>query len=325
MRVKTADEILATLDGDGSLEGMPFMPEMLKHCGRYYQIQASAHKTCDTVNKTGITTVDSAVHLAGTRCGGEAHGGCHAQCLLFWKRAWLVPVDEPGVITPDPTATDPLRSKLEATTRRELPEPTAEPVYRCQATELPRFTKSAHWANPRLYWDDLRSSNVSIGQAFFTMLIAAFNGIQRRRKGRQYPDLWRTTWQTTTPKGTLDLQPGELVRIKSKDEILNTLDSKLRNRGLSFDTDMVSYCGRTARVLSRVERLINEKTGRMETIKSDCIVLEGVFCDSRMSERRRLCPRAIYAYWRELWLERIPPDEAAHPVGQNRPAATLVR
>ena len=35
IEVRSAAEILATLDERGELENLPFMPEMLKFCGRY--------------------------------------------------------------------------------------------------------------------------------------------------------------------------------------------------------------------------------------------------------------------------------------------------
>jgi hypothetical protein len=65
---------------------------------------------------------------------------------------------------------------------------------------------------------------------------------------------------------------------------------------------MTPYCGRTARVLGRVERLIDEHTGKLIEIKSDCIVLEGIYCKA---DYHRFCTRAIYQYWREIWLEKI--------------------
>ena len=33
VEVKSADEILATLDADGTLDHLPFMPEMVEFCG----------------------------------------------------------------------------------------------------------------------------------------------------------------------------------------------------------------------------------------------------------------------------------------------------
>jgi hypothetical protein len=58
-------------------------------------------------------------------------------------------------------------------------------------------------------------------------------------------------------------------------------------------------------VLRRVEQIIDERTGRMMRLPNDCIVLDGVVCPGRLSERRLFCPRAIYPFWREIWLQRI--------------------
>jgi len=62
------------------------------------------------------------------------------------------------------------------------------------------------------------------------------------------------------------------------------------------------YCGRQARVLQRVERTIDERTGKLLRIKRPCIVLEDVTCRGAY---HRCCPRADYLYWREIWLERV--------------------
>ena len=90
VEVRSKEEILKTLDSQGRLDGMPFMPEMLGFCGKKFQVYKRAHKTCDTVFPTRGRRVERAVHLE-TRCDGEAHGGCQATCLIFWKEAWLKP------------------------------------------------------------------------------------------------------------------------------------------------------------------------------------------------------------------------------------------
>ena len=55
-------------------------------------------------------------------------------------------------------------------------------------------------------------------------------------------------------------------------------------------------------MLRRVEQIIDERSGRMIRFKNPCIVLEDVICTS---DYHRLCPRSIYPYWREIWLERV--------------------
>src|SRR5262249_6073358 len=59
------------------------------------------------------------------------------------------------------------------------------------------------------------------------------------------------------------------------------------------------------RVRSRISRFINEQTGLMTTLRTPAVILEGVWCRSRYSDRRMLCPRSIYSWWREVWLERV--------------------
>jgi hypothetical protein len=94
------------------------------------------------------------------------------------------------------------------------------------------------------------------------------------------------------------------VEIKSYGEILATLDGRNKNRGLYFDSEMVPFCGEKHRVLDRVERIVNEKTGEMSKLPGACIMMEGVICRSWYSDRRIACPRSIFSYWREIWLKR---------------------
>src|SRR5262245_2737931 len=95
VEVRSRDEILATLDATGRLDGLPFMPEMLKQCGRRFRVFRRAIKACDTIGNTGMHRMEDAVHLEGVRCDGSAHAGCQALCMVYWKEAWLKRV-EPG-------------------------------------------------------------------------------------------------------------------------------------------------------------------------------------------------------------------------------------
>ena len=99
VEVRSKLEILRTLDKNGRLEGMPFMPQMFEYCGKRFQVYKSAHKTCDHVYTVASRRVDDTVHL-NLRCDGEAYGGCQHKCLLFWKEAWLKPVSPDARIFP---------------------------------------------------------------------------------------------------------------------------------------------------------------------------------------------------------------------------------
>ena len=115
------------------------------------------------------------------------------------------------------------------------------------------------------------------------------------------------------PRAQLDLQQGERVRVKPYPDILKTLDCNYRNRGLYFDAEMVPFTEREYEVERRQKQIIDERTGKMVRFKTDAIVLKDVVCEARYAICRRFCPRAIYPYWREIWLERTsePRDTAA--------------
>jgi hypothetical protein len=317
VEVRSEAEILATLDEHGELDGLPFMPEMLAWCGRRVRVHKRALKACDTIDWTGMYRMRDAVHLEGSRCDGRAHGGCQAGCTIYWKEAWLkrVPAGEPAVdLDPEP-ATPPrctLATLTEATRRAPDPAAPGEPRFACQATELRRAApeRIPSW-DARQYVQDVRSGNAGALATIRTVWVGLFNEYQdlsrrflprplRIRAGRRYPYIEGSL--SKTPVETLDLQPGELVRVKSKEEIVKTLDTSNANRGMSFDGEMVRYCGREARVLRRVEQIIDEQSGRMVRFKNPCIVLEDVTCTGAY---HRQCPRGIYPYWREIWLERV--------------------
>ena len=52
----------------------------------------------------------------------------------------------------------------------------------------------------------------------------------------------------------------------------------------------------------------------MIELKSDCVILDGVFCKGHKSEGRWFCPRAIYSWWRDDWLERAEAEVRAQNV-----------
>ena len=114
-------------------------------------------------------------------------------------------------------------------------------------------------------------------------------------------------------------EPLPMHAIDPIEEIAATLDDQGFNRGLSFDREMLPYCGGTFRVKDRVERLIDEKTGRMLKIPKDCLILDDVVCSGELSTGRWFCPRRIYAFWREAWVERVEHPERAPESGVSRP------
>ncbi len=126
-----------------------------------------------------------------------------------------------------------------------------------------------------------------------------------------------------TPTVSLNLQPGELVRVKSHEQILDTVNTDNRNRGMSWDAELLPYCGGTYKVLRRVTRQIAERSGKMIEMKGACIVLESVVCQARYSSCRMFCPKQMYPYWREIWLERVGANNADVSDDQNTESGLL--
>jgi hypothetical protein len=152
--------------------------------------------------------------------------------------------------------------------------------------------------------------SLKVGVAYGAQ-IWAYNHLQALRGATPYP--YREGRLDKTPREALGLRPGDLVQIKSYNEILETLSNKNKNRGLWFGPEMVPYCGSVRRVRARVARIVDEKTGKMMTLPGECLILEGVVCRAEYSERRLFCPRNLFPYWREIWLKRVEDATSAHP------------
>jgi hypothetical protein len=316
VEVRGEAEILATLDCNGELDELPFMPEMLAYCGRRMRVSKVAHKTCDNLARTGLTRMERAVHLADARCDGSGHGGCQNACLLFWKEAWLrrVKLDEPAEPAPVQVPDGRVLLPLVVAAATKTPDTDGAVRYSCQATEMRRAAPTALPVRDlSQYVQDVRTGNASAAATLRTFLVVLFNRLQAFstrvlpralwfRGGARWGFLHGQVRSGRTPTGELGLRPGELVRIKSKAEIVATLNGDLLNRGMGFDPEMSRFCGRTARVQRRVDRVLDERTGRMLTMKYPCIVLDGIVCAGAFSGN---CPRAFVSFWREIWLERI--------------------
>lgn len=349
IEVRSKEEILRSLDEHGRLDNLPFMPQMFEYCGRKFQVFKRAHKTCDTVNYTGGRSLPEGIHL-DLRCNGQAYGGCQAACLIFWKEAWLKPigdapwaeVDELQTAIMDLRAGCSEEAVLAGTLAMDQPT-VGGPKYSCQATDLPLFTKHLPWWRAMQYVEDYTSRNATMSRLISGFLYASFYSLRpadsRNSLGRPLRWLYDRLMAVLggipfprrrglipvgekTPNSTLDLQPGEWVRVKSYKEILATIDANNNNKGLFFDAEMVPFCGRTFRVKSRVTQFIGEKTGLMVTLRTPAIILENVWCQSRFSDRRMLCPRAIYSWWRETWLERVTPEILSEADRVGKPQTT---
>lgn len=323
--VRTKEEILSTLNPDGTLDALPFQPEMFAFCGQKLRVFKVAHKTCDNIKKTGGRRMYRAVHLEGARCNGSDHGGCQADCIFFWKEAWLKRAHDAQKISSGIAPGSALCAESDVYRAVRVPgeEQSADPTWVCQTTKLYDATELLHWWDIRQYCRDVTSGNhglwhisklllfagyrklVELGIGY-SLLVKIYNRFQNWRGGKPYPiGDGKIPDGQSTPTDILNLQPGEWVMVKSSEEIRATITKSGMNRGMRYDQEMAKYSGGRYRVQMRVDRLINEQTGKMMQMKSPCIQLENVYCRAECTTMRIGCPRASNTYWREIWLRRV--------------------
>lgn len=293
VEVRSAREIAATLDVDGRLDGVPFMPEMAIHCGRSFRVLRRADITC--VEGHGLRRMDAAVFLADVRCDGSAHDGCQRRCLIFWKEAWLKPVESVSSALiedkqSEPAAKDAL---VNFPTRKNG-------RYLCQSTVLATATTDLPSWNLLPFVSQVRDGELAVTRFVLIIALALLN-LLRTRLG--FKDVGRLTGpKSKSSKDGLRLQPGEWVRVKSHDEIKQTLDAAGRNRGLLFEPEMSDYSGKRFQMDFSIKRMIHEETGEMLHLKNT-VALKGLTCQGLCAKS---CPRSNYWFWREDWLDRVP-------------------
>lgn len=327
VEVRSPKEILATLDADSALGELPFMPEMAAYCGRRFLVDRRTEKVCDTVNWSGSGRLPDAVMLADLRCDGGKHDGCQAECRLIWKENWLRKVAADAPPSPPASAEDlaALMARAMGGIRRNVQaEGKTEQCWRCQATDMPRATQRLGTFDPRAYVREFACGNVSFGH--FAKITARAAVEEPLRKIGLFPEVPLKGPSEKAPPSNvppLNLKPGDLVQVRSKEEIAATLNNKGYNRGLWFDREMLAYCGQVFRVRQVVNHFIDDRTGKIVDLKTDAVTLENVVCTGDRVLRRWFCPRLIYPYWRDSWLRRVEESGAgAQPAAKAAPAAT---
>jgi hypothetical protein len=292
VEVKSPDEILQTLDNDGTLGRLPFMPEMLPYCGQRFHVSLRAVKTCWYGHGSGMRRFldEDVVLLDGVRCSGVDHDGCQKACNIFWREAWLRKVEDSDIATLPAPGYERLRAQLKTVTGPNK--------YFCQSSEIlnstvelskvERFSKCI---------DEIRSRNAGPFEVLRRIAVWMFWKGRRALLGP-----YARGRNQKTPAESLNLQPGEYVDVKPLESIRETLDQKAYNRGLYFTPSMSVLCGQRRKVERKVEKIIVDGTGEMRHLKNT-VFLQNEVCECSCVAFGG-CPRGEFSYWREIWLRR---------------------
>jgi len=100
------------------------------------------------------------------------------------------------------------------------------------------------------------------------------------------------------------VNPGDLVRIKSKSEIKRTLDEREKYKGCLFIDEMYEYCGKSFKVLKVIDYFFDEAQQKMCKCR-DIVILDGVVCSGRQRLYKVRCDRNCFFFWHLGWLEKV--------------------
>jgi len=292
VEVKAPEEILETLDADGTVDQLPFMPEMVEFCGKRFRVSRRVLKTCNSGPRPGMAAFrgDDVVLLDGLRCSGADHDGCQKACVIFWREAWLRRIDNTTPPSVNAEGSKQLRARLKTFAGPK--------TYFCQASQLLKATDvSSGWQRITQCFGEIRAGNCTALEMAVQLGIWLFWKTRRKVLGT-----FAKGNKKSTPTECLNLQPGERVEVKSMKSIIETMSETGRNRGLLFFPNMRELCGQQHRVERRLEKLIVDGTGEMRQFHNT-VFLEGSFCGCAEISFGG-CGRCEYAYWREIWLRR---------------------
>lgn len=95
---------------------------------------------------------------------------------------------------------------------------------------------------------------------------------------------------------------GDLVRVRSREEIQATLDPFNELRGCAFLSEMYQFCDTKQRVFKNMQLFLDERDYKVKKVRG-VILLENVICNGTPTFGE--CDRCCFLFWREEWLEKV--------------------
>ena len=107
---------------------------------------------------------------------------------------------------------------------------------------------------------------------------------------------------------SLPLRAGEWVQMRTKEEVLSTLDASGRLDELPFMPEMLQYCGMKMRVSKRAHKTCDPALGIGGRKMADAVHLENIRCDGSAHDG---CEAGCLIFWKEAWLKRVDDKDTA--------------
>jgi hypothetical protein len=100
------------------------------------------------------------------------------------------------------------------------------------------------------------------------------------------------------------INPGDMVRVRLKEEIRRMLNDYEKYKGCLFIDEMYEHCNKTYKVLKVIEYFFDEAKQKLCKC-NDIVILEGVTCSGRQRLYSVSCDRNCFFYWHRAWLKKI--------------------
>jgi len=98
---------------------------------------------------------------------------------------------------------------------------------------------------------------------------------------------------------------GEVVKIRSIEEISQGLDLLKRHEGCLMMEQMWIYCNSNFKILRIVDNVFDEYQFKMFKTRGPLYLLEGLICNGKVDSFQHQCDRSCYLMWHEDWLSKI--------------------
>ena len=259
--MRSAREILATLDDDGTVRGSRrSCPRCSSTSASGIRVSKRLEKICDYFAEAAeprSLRPERGAAAVNLRCDGSAHDGCHGPTAGSSGRrrgcAHVVAQHAPH----DPEAEAAALAELERRVQRRSVSrgsSTTDPeeVWRCQATEAPRAsTPIRRPTRVGRTSESSRAGTSAIWRLLARCVPCALRSASVGSCGSSTSCRSRSRARIVSRVRRLDLEPGDVVEVRSLEEIGRTLDERGDSAASSTSAEMAPACGKRFRVNER--------------------------------------------------------------------------
>ena len=98
---------------------------------------------------------------------------------------------------------------------------------------------------------------------------------------------------------------GDVVRVRSKSDVLSSVDTPNKFLESLFVDQILDYCGKQFKVYKILYHYFDEHKYRMFKVIEPLYILDGLICYGEDDMFEVKCNRSCYLFLHETWLEKV--------------------